>query len=180
MTTHAERIRLQLAHGPVGARQLLENMGISQPTLSRTLAGMGGDVVRMGAARSIQYALRDNGRGLGEMPVFQIDAGGSIQPLGVLVPVRPDGFVMLHTDGRTLHSDGLPWWLLDMRPQGFLGRAYAARHARALGLPTSLSEWSDTHALRALLAHGHDAAGNLLLGEVARHSFVHALSLIHI
>ena len=174
MTTHAERIRLQLAHGPVGARQLLENMGISQPTLSRALASMGRDVVRMGAARSIQYALRDNGRGLADMPVFQIDAGGTIQPLGVLVPVRPDGFVMLHTDGRTLHSDGLPWWLLDMRPQGFLGRAYAARHARVLGLPTSLSEWSDTHALRALLAHGHDAAGNLLLGEVARHSFVHA------
>ena len=37
MTTHAERIRLQLAHGPVGARQLLENMGISQPTLSQQL-----------------------------------------------------------------------------------------------------------------------------------------------
>lgn len=43
-----------------------------------------------------------------------------------------------------------------------------------LGLPASVSEWSDTHALRALLAHGHDAMGNLLLGNVTRERFLNA------
>jgi serine/threonine protein kinase HipA of HipAB toxin-antitoxin module len=59
-----------------------------------------------------------------------------------------------------------------MRPQGFLGRAYAARHAAALGLPTRLSDWSDDHVLRALLTHGHDVVGNLLLGDLARDRFL--------
>ena len=77
-------------------------------------------------------------------------------------------------DGITLHSDSLPWWLLDMRPQGFLGRAYAARYAEMLGLPARLADWSDAQALRALTAHGLDAVGNLLLGDMARTRFLDA------
>ena len=81
---------------------------------------------------------------------------------------------MREDDGATSHSDGLPWWLADLRPQGYLGRAWAARHGAALGLPARLGDWSDTHALRALLAHGHDAVGNLLLGDTARARFLDA------
>ena len=61
-----------------------------------------------------------------------------------------------------------------MRPQGYLGRAYVARHGSALGLPPRLADWSDTHALRALLAQGHDPVGNLLLGDAARAQFLAA------
>ena len=147
-------------------------MRLSQPTISRALSELGDDVVRIGAARSIQYALRDTLRGLPDIPVYRVDAEGRIRRLGMLSPVRPDGFVMTQEDGVTLHSDGLPWWLFDMRPQGYLGRAYVARHGAELGLPQRLGEWSDTHVLRALLAHGHDVVGNLLLGDVARDRFL--------
>lgn len=173
MPPHADRIRLILARGPASARQLLETMGISQPTLSRALAGMADEVVRMGAARSIQYALRDRGRGVSDIAIHRVGTDGTVKPLGLLIPVRPEGFVMQQTDGVALHSDSLPWWLLDMRPQGFLGRAYVAQHAQALGLPPNLSDWRDDHALRALMAHGHDAVGNLLLGDGARDQFLH-------
>lgn len=81
---------------------------------------------------------------------------------------------MLQSDGKTLHSDSLPWWLDDMRPQGYLGRNYAARQAALLGLPSQLNEWNDSHALRALLVDGFDAVGNLLLGERAREAFLSA------
>ena len=174
VSRHADALQLQLARGPVQARQLVENLGLSQPTVSRSIAALGDDVVRIGSGPSIQYTLRDSGRGVGDIPVYRVSAEGSIRQLGILVPVRPDGFVMLQIDGKTLYSDALPWWLLDMRPQGYLGRAYAANHAAALGLPGQLIEWSDTHALRALLANGHDAIGNLLLGDVARDSFLSA------
>ena len=123
MNLNADTIRLRLSSGPLNARQLVESIGISQPTLSRALADLGDEVVRIGAARSIQYLLRDTLRGLPDSPVFRVDAEGRIRQLGTLVPVRPDGFVMFQNDGVALHSDGLPWWLLDMRPQGFLGRA---------------------------------------------------------
>jgi hypothetical protein len=142
--------------------------------VSRAITALGDEIVRIGAGRSIQYALRDSVRGLGVIPVYRVSADGALGRLGVLVPIRPDGFVMQQDDGLVRHSDGLPWWLIDMRPQGFLGRIHAERHAGALGLPPRLSEWTDTHALRALLAHGDDVVGNLLLGDIARAHFIDA------
>jgi len=174
MSSHADAIRMRLSGGPLSARQLAENLDVSQPTISRALTELGGEVVRIGAARSIQYTLRDTTRGLLDIPIYRVDAEGRIRQLGTLVPTRPEGFVMCQEDGVTLHSDGLPWWLFDMRPQGYLGRAYAARHGAELGLPERLADWSDAHALRALLAHGHDMVGNLLLGEIARDRFLAA------
>ena len=172
MPLHTDHLRLLLGLGPQTARQLVEKLNISQPTVSRAIAALGDAVVRVGSGRSIHYALRDEGRGLGDIPVYRVAADGTLRHLGILVPVRPDGFVMRQDDGRSLYSASLPWWLLDMRPQGFLGRVYAERHAAALGLPPRLTEWTDTHMLRALLAHGHDVVGNLLLGDIAREHFI--------
>ncbi len=133
---------------------------------------MGPEIVRIGAARSIQYALRDAARGFVDVPVYRVSAEGQIRRLGMLVPVRPDGFVMLQNDGATVHSDGLPWWVQDMRPAGFLGRAFAISFAAELGLPADINEWTDAHALRALIHHGDDQVGNLLLGDIARARFL--------
>jgi hypothetical protein len=174
MPTHAERLRLRLAAGPKSGTQMAKDMGISQPTATRALAAMGNEVMKIGQKKGSRYALRDTGRGFSDITVFRVDAQGRLKELGVLTPVRPDGFVFMQTNGVQMHSDGLPWWLLDMRPQGYLGRAYAAGHAAALGLPNTLKEWSDSHALRALLVHGHDLVGNLLLGHIARDKFITA------
>ena len=165
---------MRLFGGPLSARQISEIIGVSQPTISRALTELGDEIVRIGAARSIHYALRDATRGLPDFPVYRVDAEGRIRQLGMLIPVRPEGFVMCQENGVTLHSHGLPWWLFDMRPQGYLGRAYAARYGAELGLPERLTDWADTHALRALLAHGHDVVGNLLLGDIARDRFLAA------
>lgn len=172
MSRHADAIRLLLAQGPLSARQLVEKTGISQPTVSRALAVLADEVVRIGAGPAIQYALRDAGRAAVAAPVFRVSDEGQIRELGRLQPVRPSGFVMLQADGVTLHSDGLPWWLFDMRPQGYLGRAYAAAHAAGLGLPANPERWSDADVLQALLAQGHDAIGNLFIGEAARERFL--------
>lgn len=172
MTPHADHIRTQLFGNPLSAAQLRGNLGISQPSMSRALAELGGEIVRFGAARSIHYTLRDTSRRLPDIPIYRVNAEGLIRQLGTLIPVRPDGFVMRQENGETFYSDGLPWWLFDMRPQGYLGRAYVARHGVELGLPDQLKDWTDTHALRALLVHGHDTVGNILLGENARDCFL--------
>ncbi|MDO4776164.1 MAG: type II toxin-antitoxin system HipA family toxin YjjJ [Cardiobacteriaceae bacterium] len=172
MPEHAEHIRQRLNSGIANAAQLMEIAGISQPTLSRALKAMGNDVVRIGAGKSIHYALRDAMRGLPAIAVYHVDGEGRLQHLGELVPVRPEGFVMQETGGRTLHSDGLPWWLYDMRPQGYLGRAWARQHAASLGLSAEPHLWSDHQVLRALLAEGMDASGNMLLGEANRARFL--------
>ncbi|MCS2154322.1 type II toxin-antitoxin system HipA family toxin YjjJ [Scandinavium goeteborgense] len=172
MPARSDTIRKLLSQGPMPARQLIEKMGISQPTMSRALKDIGDDIVRIGAGPSIQYALRDTFRGFRSAPIYRITEDGRVRSLGELIPVRPAGFVMVQTDNVSLHSDGLPWWLFDMRPQGYLGRAYASTYAGDLGLPANPEQWEDSDVLRALLAHGHDSVGNLLIGEQARDRFL--------
>ncbi|MDA8522051.1 type II toxin-antitoxin system HipA family toxin YjjJ [Acidovorax sp. NCPPB 4044] len=170
---HSDALRLALRQGPQTAQMLAGRLRVSQPTISRALAVLGDEVLRLGAARSIRYVLRDLARGHGAVPVHRVDAQGQTRSLGELLPVHPGGYVMRQDDGVLLHSDGLPWWMFDMRPQGYLGRAFLLRHGGALGLPPRLSDWSDADAMRALLAQGGESVGNLLLGDAAVHAFVH-------
>lgn len=172
MPAHTQTVLTRLAGGPRSARQLAEYLSVSQPTISRILKELGDEVVRIGAARSMQYTLRDRARSLPDLSIYCVDAEGKVRKQGVLIPVRPEGFVMRQEDGVTRHSDGLPWWLLDMRPQGYLGRIYAAQHGAELRLPERLNHWTDTHALQALLVHGDDVVGNLLLGGMTRDRFL--------
>lgn len=153
-------------------RQLTDTLGISQPTASRDLKALGDEVVRTGAGSAIQYALRDAFRGFDSAPIYRINEAGQVKALGNLIPVYPGGFVMEQTDNVCLYSDGLPWWLFDMRPQGYLGRAWASMYSAGLGLSSNPEAWTDSDVIRALLAHGHDAVGNLLIGEQARNQFL--------
>ncbi|MDR3434676.1 MAG: hypothetical protein P4L95_22710 [Rouxiella aceris] len=66
------------------ARQLIEIMKISQPTLSRALRYIGDDIVRIGAGPSIQYALRDVYRGFGSVPIYCITMKDPLDPLARL------------------------------------------------------------------------------------------------
>ncbi|MCG3098883.1 type II toxin-antitoxin system HipA family toxin YjjJ [Enterobacter sp. DRP3] len=172
MTNRSETLRQLLRQGPISVKQLTDNMGISQPTVSRAIKSLGDEVVRIGSGPSIHYLLRDALRGFSSAPIYRITEEGKVKPLGRLIPVYPDGFVMEQADNVCLHSDGLPWWLFDMRPQGYLGRAYASRFSTELGLPANPENWTDSDVIRALLAHGHDAVGNVLIGEQARNHFV--------
>jgi len=117
----AIQIRTALAAGPVPAGALCKRLSVSRPTLARALAPMFAEIVTLGAARSTQYALRDILRGLADIAVYRVNAAGQIEPLGHLTPVRPEGFVMRDCAGQTTYYEGLPWWLSDMRPQGFWG-----------------------------------------------------------
>ncbi|MEF7613829.1 type II toxin-antitoxin system HipA family toxin YjjJ [Aquincola sp. MAHUQ-54] len=157
---------------PAPPRALMASLGVSQPTLSRALKTLGDELVPFGAARSIQYALRDASRISLQAPVYRVSADGRLSELGTLIPVCPGGFVMAQCDGACVHTDGLPWWLYDMRPQGYLGRAYNQQHGRQLGLPARLEDWNDSHVLQALLLQGSDLPGNLLIGQAARDLFV--------
>lgn len=158
--------------GPQPPRALLTALRVSQPTLWRALRALGDQVVSFGAARSIQYTLRDPARQELQAPIYRVSATGQLRELGTLIPVFPEGFVMAQTDGRRLHTEGLPWWLFDMRPQGYLGRAYNNQYGAEMGLPARLNDWADSHVLRALLRQGRDLPGNLLVGNIAREQFV--------
>jgi hypothetical protein len=60
---------------------------------------------------------------------------------------------------------GVPWFLEDSRPQGFLGRHFARRMACDLGVSSDIDVWDDDAVLTALLRHGDKASGDFVLGQ---------------
>lgn len=174
MSKHIESIISCLFSELLTARQLSEKLGISQPSVSRALQELDEKIIKSNVRKSIHYALRDDRRRLPNISIYRVNINGEVKKIGTLIPVRPEGFMMCQENGKNLHSDNLPWWLLDMTPQGYLGRAYATRYATDLGLPSDIKKWNDTDCLFALLAHSHDAVGNLLLGDIARDKFLNA------
>jgi hypothetical protein len=170
---HSITIRNLLTSGPRSTQQIVELTGISQPTVSRTIKTMGHEIVRFGPYQSIQYALRRPLLATPDFPIYRVTPEGRLETLGTLSPVHPAGYVMTPSAGRATLSEGFPWWLDDMRPQGFLGRAFVAALAAPLGLPSRLGDWQEEHVLRALISQfGYDAVGNLVLGEQGREHFL--------
>jgi len=62
---------------------------------------------------------------------------------------------------------GLPWFLQDLRPRGFLGRLLAHRYSGELGVPSDPRDWSDDDIVVFLSTIGHDSPGSFVLGRRA-------------
>lgn len=164
----ATGILTQLATGPKTAKELIALLGISQPTFSRALVALGEQIVTMGRGRATRYARPRLVRGFsGRFPAYCIGEDGSVRLIGILQALAGGSYWWLAEDGESesRHFDHLPWFVQDMRPDGFIGRAFAQRHNRDLGLPEKLGEWNDDDLLLALTRRGEDHIGNLLLGD---------------
>lgn len=172
------------------AAELRARLGVSQPTVSRLLERLGRRAVRLGAGRATRYALRREIPGLGEtaagIPLYAIDEDGTPALLGRIHPLAGGGtafapdasphplqawFGGTRGDG---HFDGLPWFLDDLRPQGFLGRQTAQALARDGRWPSKLQDWNADHVLAWLATHGDDLPGNLVLGDRALNAALEA------
>jgi hypothetical protein len=172
-----ELTALLLSQGARTAAQIGAALGISQPTVSRLLLSEGDSVVRLGKARATRYALRrEVGRAGNTWPLFRITAQGQAQALGELHALHGDGYLfaprlacpaLLHGEFANGVFPGLPWFLDDQRPQGFLGRAFARRVAEDIGASPDLLRWQPDDIVLGLLRHGDDQPGDLVLGEPA-------------
>lgn len=159
--------------GVLTSAELQALLGVSQPTVSRALAPLiqAGQVQKVGAARSQRYVLPRNVPGVGsEVRVMRIDAQGHPSPFARMVPLEGGAFWVDEADGVSARHDGLPWFLDDMRPQGFMGRTFAHAHP-ALQLGHDPRHWSDDDVLRAMTLYGDDLPGNLIMGEAAFQRF---------
>jgi hypothetical protein len=64
-----------------------------------------------------------------------------------------------------LYED-LPYFLLDLKPQGFLGRLIARSISRqSEDFPDNPKSWNTNHIGRYLIANGDDLPGNFIFGE---------------
>ena len=170
-TPHTEGIlqTLRRHDGVATSAQLVSALGVSQPTVSRALAPLvrAGRVRKVGAARSQRYLLPRVVAGVGaDIPLLRVDTAGVPAPFGRMVPLPGGAFWVDEVDGVSERHDSLPWFLADMRPQGFMGRNFAQLHPD-LQLPQDPRHWSDDDMLRALALRGEDLPGNLIVGDAS-------------
>ena len=160
----------RLAQGPATAAELMALLGCSQATLSRRLQALRSRVLPMGSARARRYGLLQGVRDLpAQVPVYRIDSSGEARLLGTLSQLAGGAFWFESATGDTaatrLYPD-LPWWMQDLRPQGFLGRLFPQQFP-GLGLPADVRLWDAGTVLYALARRGDNALGDLIVGEVA-------------
>lgn len=135
--------------------------GKSQPTLSRALRALGGQVVAIGQGKATRYGIAQTIRGMAaQQALWFTDAHGVAERWGVLTFLAGDA---LHVSARgidVLTRGQVPWFLAPLRLQGFLGREWALR----LGLDRDPEHWPLEQVLFAALRID-DAIGAISLGE---------------
>ncbi len=167
-------IRL-MANGPSSAADLAASLRVDRSTITRTLSELGPNLVSLGATRRTRYALRRHIRDLDPTwPVYRINVAGRAQSWGTLEilhrawrvtwPGTTPAWVDRFSDPEGIW-EGFPFFLGDIRPQGFLGRAVARQIARSHLLPEDPRHWSDDDTLVFLATAGTDQPGDLVLGD---------------
>lgn len=163
----------------VGGANLCRSLkDINRSTLARLVAQIDSEVIRRGGSRRIRYALRRSLRGRNDpLPLYRIDAEGTGHVAGSLDLTYPEGSALSFSkpwawplaDGEMSDGwfEGLPYPLLDMRPQGFLGRNFAHLYWQTLEVTENLNNWSVDDVVHVLAAFGHDQSGDLILGDRA-------------
>jgi DNA-binding transcriptional ArsR family regulator len=167
-----DQILTRLATGAASSSELEQLLGQSQSTVSRLLRQLigSGQVIRIGSRRGARYALQRPVEGIGaRWALRRIDEHGKVHELGTLHALAGDEYLFdaaLDTFAWGGLTHGLPYYLQDQRPAGFLGRAVPARYPE-LALPQRVIDWSDDHYLRYLTQRGSDTVGDLVLGDRA-------------
>lgn len=153
------------------AAALMADLGVSQPTLSRWIRAAGDEVEAIGQTRNRRYALRRTVRNLGiEWPLYRLDEEGRAGQVGTLralhggfrVEAEQAWWSRAYPEGV---FGGLPFFLQDVAPAGYLGRVVARRVAETLGVPDNPNRWNDDDVLAYLLAEGDDLPGDLVAGD---------------
>jgi len=139
--------------------------GCDRSTVTRQLKLLEPKLVATGRARSTRYYLR---RGAdSETALYRVSEAGKAAHFGTMVAVLPHGYVVKTlADADERYYDDLPWWLQDLRPQGFLGRNLAkALFKKGVVGTEDIDYWKDQDIFQALLYAKGDSPGNLLIGN---------------
>lgn len=155
---------LLLSAGPLSAEEAQQRLGISQATFSRTVAATDG-VAMLGRGKATRYALARPIATVGaEMPLYQVSEAGSPSRIATLIAISGGRYWLQPPQGLGELHDDLPFFLQDMRPQGYLGRLFPAAHV-GLPVPPRIADWNSDHVAIALARAGEDLIGDLVLGK---------------
>jgi hypothetical protein len=159
--------------GILTASQIKEILPVTQPTISNWLRALGKEIVRIGRGRATRYALRRQVRQCGkEWAILHMDEAGCLGFWATLHALHGGFWLEIERPPAWLtrvYREGffpsLPFFLNDLRPQGFLGRAVAKELSKHAALPPDPRVWNDDDVLDFLLHHGSDLPGNLIISS---------------
>jgi hypothetical protein len=170
MNSTTEPIIQLLSSGPKASPDLVRALGDSASTVLRSLRSLERErrVVRMGKTRGARYALRRTIATIGaDWPVYRVDDTGAVHMLGTLEAIESNSYYVTAGPARVRGTfDGIPYFLQDARPSGFLGRAVPNAFPD-LELPARVVDWTDEHFLIYLTRRATDITGALIVGSEA-------------
>jgi hypothetical protein len=183
-----QRLTSRLRAGTAGSAELEGIVGASQTSVARALRKLvdEGRVLRIGRARAAHYGYRRVIESIGsQWPLRRVNEAGDIEELGILFSLAADEYFLDVYPGAEARgfawgglTSGLPYFLQDQRPGGFLGAAVPARYPE-LNLPQRVTDWSDDQYLRYLTLHGSDSVSDLILGDAAFDEYLTSLQHRH-
>lgn len=174
VTLQSLALRLQ-TQGSQSAAELAGAFDVDRSQVSRLISAAGRNIVRLGSARRSRYALRRPIRNVGDRwPVYTVDEHGRAREFAQLEsyyggwrlhwsdPAPAWSRIVTDAEGWT---EGFPFFVSDLRPQGFVGRAIARRLSASFGVPENPTTWGDDDILYYLQAQGDDLPGNFVIGD---------------
>ncbi len=167
-----------LSLGPAATNTLAAGTGMSRQTVNRKLRALGDSVIKFDKVRPpLYYAVKEAFGAGTEIDLAVVDPHGNTNLWGTLRPLAHGGFFLKTTpmapdvlkgDNGDGMYEGLPYFLDDMRPQGFIGRQIARDlSAQSDVFPPDPRNWNQEQIGRYLVANGDDLPGNLKIGRMA-------------
>jgi len=165
-------IQEYLQRGLATSKEIQAATGLSQ------LRKLGSCVIKLKSGRTLLYAITRNAFGGDDrLPLVMVDAHGNTVLAANIRPLAHGGFfvepatgmprVLLGENGNGLYDD-LPYFLVDLCPQGFIGRQIAQEMAtQSDDFPSDPRNWNTHHIGRYLVSNGDDLPGNFKFGQQA-------------
>ena len=102
---------------------------------------------------------------------YRIDAQGEPHRTATLHLLAEGQHWLERADGQGDLFAGVPPVMVDMAPQGYMGRNFTDRNPD-LALPNLLRDWNDDHRIIATARRGEDCLGDLILGDQSLDQFM--------
>jgi len=181
-------IKEYLQRGPATSKEIQALTGLNQTAVARQLKSMGDRIITLRQGRSPRYAYACNAFGGDDkLPLAMLDVNGHAVLIAHIRPLAHGGFyveqvlglsqalsLLLLGEGGNGYYDDLPYFLVDLAPQGFLGRQMAAEMAGRSGdFPPDPRHWNANHIGRYLISNGDDLPGNFKFGPQALLRILH-------
>lgn len=172
MSNKKELLILLENQGAIASSEIQSHLGISQPTASRLISEVEDEVVVCGKGKSTKYAVaRPIGSAPSQQPVWLIDPHGFPKRLGEIsllansqIYIEGEGFSEIFTGDK---NQTLPWYLSNLKAQGFLGRLLAYELSQT-GVPSNPESWNTEQVLIGAI-RTNDAPGAIIAGgDVSR------------